>query len=148
RKGMKYAVTCANASSYSAAASSLKVSSSAIPGSQVSAGSKIDSPPSDGWSLVLPLGDEGDCIYLDASPKQKASDLDGGRCGWVMRKDFAPNLGKFGIGSKVREVDLDAHDLVHVSIELAQGFPDPIEVRRTSCSKLMDWLLVGIATPT
>jgi hypothetical protein len=34
KKGMKYAVTCANAWSYSAAASSLKVSSSVIPGSR------------------------------------------------------------------------------------------------------------------
>ena len=44
-----------------------------------------------------------------------------------MREDLAADLGEFGIGCKVREVDLDAHDLVHVGVELAQGLADAIE---------------------
>jgi hypothetical protein len=36
-------------------------------------------------------------------------------------------LGELGTGCKVREVDLDAHDLFHVGVEFAQGFADAIE---------------------
>src|SRR5262252_5333369 len=66
------------------------------------------------------LGDKRDGVDLDACPKQKAGDLDCGRCGWIMGEDLAADLGEFGIGRKVREVDLDARDLVHVSVKLAQ----------------------------
>jgi len=66
------------------------------------------------------LGDKRDGVDLDACPKQKAGDLDCGRCGWIIREDLAADLGEFGIGRKVREVDLDARDLVQVSVELAQ----------------------------
>src|ERR1700682_4524185 len=44
-----------------------------------------------------------------------------------MREDLAADLGEFGIGCKIREVDLDAHDLIHVGVELAQGLADAIE---------------------
>src|SRR5438874_8076774 len=77
---------------------------------------------------VSPLGDKGDSVYHDACPEQKAGDLDCGRCGRIIREDLAADLREFGIGCKVREVDLDAHDLVHVSVELAQGLADAIEV--------------------
>src|SRR5947209_12784072 len=118
KKGIKYAVTCAKARSYSAAASSLKVSSSGMSGSFFDCGLWRHRPP--GWCyLVSPLGDKDYCVDLDACPKQKASDLDCCRCRWIIREDLAADLGEFGIGCKVREVDLDAHDLVHVSVELA-----------------------------
>jgi hypothetical protein len=35
-----------------------------------------------------------------------------------MREDLAADLGEFGIGCKGREVDLDAHDRIHVGVEL------------------------------
>ena len=44
-----------------------------------------------------------------------------------MRKDFAADLGKFGIGCKIREVDLDAHNLVYAGVEPAQRLADAIE---------------------
>src|SRR5260370_2581502 len=44
-----------------------------------------------------------------------------------MREALAADLGEFGIGCKVREVDLDAHDLIHVGVELAQGLANAIE---------------------
>ena len=44
-----------------------------------------------------------------------------------MREEFAADLGEFGIGGKVREVDLDAHDSVHARVELAQRLADAIE---------------------
>jgi hypothetical protein len=42
------------------------------------------------------------------APSKRAGDLDCGRCGWIIREDLAADLGEFGIGRKVREVDLDA----------------------------------------
>jgi hypothetical protein len=36
-----------------------------------------------------------------------------------MREGLAADLGEFGIGCKVCEVDLDAHNLVHVGVEKA-----------------------------
>src|SRR5712671_4126278 len=45
----------------------------------------------------------------------------------MMREDLAADLGEFGIGCKVREVYLDAHDLIHVGVELAQGLADAVE---------------------
>jgi hypothetical protein len=41
-----------------------------------------------------------------------------------MREDLAADLGEFGIGCKIGEVDLDDHDLVHVGVELAQRLAD------------------------
>src|SRR6516165_10751527 len=73
------------------------------------------------------LGDKGDCVDLDAGPQQQAGDLDGGRGGRIIREDLAANPGEFGVGRKVGQVDLDADDLVHVGIELAQGLADAIE---------------------
>jgi len=49
------------------------------------------------------------------------------RCGRIIWENLAADLGEFGIGGKVREVDLDAHDLVHVSVELAEGLADAVE---------------------
>jgi hypothetical protein len=79
------------------------------------------------WNNISPLGYKSDCVDLDACPKEKARDLDSGRCGRIVREDFAADLGEFGIGGKVREVNLDAHDFVHVRVELAQGLADAIE---------------------
>ena len=53
--------------------------------------------------------------------------MDRGRCRRIIREDLAADLRELGIGCKVREVDLDAHDLVHTSVELAQGLTDAIE---------------------
>jgi hypothetical protein len=77
--------------------------------------------------VVSPLGDKGDCVDFDACAKRKAGNLDCARCGRIVRKYLAAHLGEFGIGCKVREVDLDAHDLVHVGVKLAQGLADAIE---------------------
>ena len=77
--------------------------------------------------VVSRLGNKGDCIDLDPCPEQKSSDLDCGRCGRIMREHLAADLGEFGVGGKIGEVDLDAHDLFQVGVELAQRLADALE---------------------
>jgi hypothetical protein len=44
------------------------------------------------WGSVSPLGDKGDCVDLDACPKQNAGNLDCARWGRIMWEDLAADL--------------------------------------------------------
>jgi hypothetical protein len=54
-----------------------------------------------------------------------------------MREDLAADLGEFGIECQVREVDLDAHDLVHVGVGRSE-LRTPVELGRSGLHPASD----------